>query len=194
MWNKCDIIEPFHTKELVKHVFPCYYGNFIWFLSSEYRLIPSWCFLPWPTKEMRNVARKPWGSVDQGGMMVWSDWGITGVFLTTSRIAAITISREQTIWGYGIWTSVWNSCYSKFGPRSSSNTRTLPPPSPSENHISTSSYWFSHTELEMHRLDSRTYWKISSKHVQESCLHLYQITELAMRGEDGLWGRVIWED
>lgn len=81
MWNKCDIIEPFHTKELVKHVFPCYYGNFIWFLSFEYWLIPSWCLFHWTTKEMRNVARNregQWIKVEWRFGVIAASWVFPG--------------------------------------------------------------------------------------------------------------------
>lgn len=120
MWDKCNIIEPFHTKEVVKHVFLCSYGNYIWFLSFEYGQIPSWCLFHWLTKEIRNVTRKSWVSLDRGGMKVWSNSGMTDISQVMSGITAVMLSRDQTVRGYGIWTCTWNSCYWKCGPRSRS--------------------------------------------------------------------------
>lgn len=137
MWNKCAIIESFHTKELVKHVFPYYYGNFIWFLSFDYGLIPSWGLFHWLTEEMRTVARRAWGSLHGGGMQVGSDWGISGISRAVSGTAAAIFSRDQSVSGCGIWTWTWNSCYSKCGPRRSSTWSLLYPPPQSQSCFNT---------------------------------------------------------
>lgn len=108
-------------KELVTHVFPCYYGNFIWFLSFEYGLIPSWCSFYWLTKAMRHVARKLWESLNEG------EWrfgvtGITGVLRAMSGTEAVMLSRKQAVRAslFNIWTWNWNSWYSECDARNSS--------------------------------------------------------------------------
>lgn len=57
MWNKCDIIELFHTEELVKHLFPTSVE-----IAFDFHLLcglmHSWCAWHRLLKGMRNVVRK----------------------------------------------------------------------------------------------------------------------------------------
>lgn len=93
VWSKCDIIETFHTNELVK----CVISLVVW---KFYLIFIFWIWTS-PQVVLISLARKRqaqcgW-SLDGGGLRVWDDWESSG----SIRPAAVSVRQEPDC--KGLW-------------------------------------------------------------------------------------------